>query len=113
MDTNVKHCPLCKAEGMLLLNGDVKCANVKCALSMARGGITFQEWQSRPIEDELHEKLSSASNELHDTQFNTQVEQLRQRYAKGSYVCAGDVLLFQELARRYRNLINALKDENA
>jgi hypothetical protein len=50
------------------------------------------------------------SNELNDTQFHAQVEQLRQRYAKGSYICAGDVLVFQELARRYRNLINALKE---
>ena len=47
---------------------------------------------------------------LKDTSFNMQVEQLRQRYAKGSYVSAGDVLVFLELARRYRNMVNALKD---
>lgn len=47
-----------------------------------------------------------------DTQFNTEVEELRQRYVKGAYVCAGDVLIFLELARRYRNLINALKVNN-
>jgi hypothetical protein len=49
---------------------------------------------------------------INDSQFNMQVEQLRQRYAKGAYICAGDVLIVQELARRYRNLINALKVNN-
>lgn len=49
--------------------------------------------------------------EMNDTQFHVQAEQLRQQYAKGAYICAGDVLLYQELARRYRNLINALKAE--
>ena len=53
---------------------------------------------------------ATVSNELNDIKFHTQVEQLRQRYAKGSYVSAGDVLVFLELARRYRNMVNALKD---
>lgn len=58
----LRPCPFCRSKAIRLMNNKAKCSNFRCALSNDKG-INIEEWQSRPIEDELIKEIQNVRNQ--------------------------------------------------
>src|SRR4030042_1189562 len=64
LNKKLKRCPYCVTYGEETASGYVSCSNIDCP---ADGVIlTIDEWQSRPIEDELRKHLGIAIKGIND-----------------------------------------------
>jgi hypothetical protein len=64
MSEELKLCPLCGSESVILANGAIRCTKIGCPLYDIHGHIFIDSWNTRPLEDALQAELDEFMEKL-------------------------------------------------